>query len=102
MSWVKKHLNWALAIIAIAPPALAGGIVSIAASTPGEYNGMLYVFWLIQMGIILPISCLLVLNAKGRSGWWILLYPFTFFLIPLFLSNKNTGQRHQSPSRQTV
>lgn len=100
--WINRHLNWTLAIIAVAIPALAGAIISVLAGTPGEYVGMLDVFWLIQLGLVLPVSCLLVLNAKGRSGWWILLYPVTLFIIPLLLSNKNTGQQEsQTSSRQT-
>lgn len=98
-AWAKKHLNWSLIIIAVFLPALVAGIISGAATSPVDYKAATFITRIIIFGIIIPVSCLWALSEKGRSGWWILLYPFTFIIIPLVLSSKTPSG--QTPQRLT-
>lgn len=90
-SWINKHLNWYLIIAAVMLPALSTVLVSLL--NPDNIAGIGYVFGVVYYLIIMPAFSWFVLNKKGRSRAWILLYPWTFIIIPLALSNKTAPQQ---------
>lgn len=93
--WINRHLNWTLIIfvfVIVYPIGfIAYGILAAIGSSldPGNFG---YAFGQAYFIFIVPLFCIYIMLKKGRSGWWILLYPLTGILIPLFLLNKKTGQ----------
>jgi len=89
MRWFKKHLNWSYVIAWTFTYFIAfvmGGVLWITDPTISEeaLKGSGYITGL---AIMIPIS-IIVIKAKGRSLWWILLAGW---LSPLWLANKKEG-----------
>ena len=79
-NWFKRHLNWTWVIVALACMvafsifwAIIGGDTSVAKNA--------------ALWVLLPAHAN-TLRMKKRSGWWILICFWIFFL-PLCLSNNN-------------
>ena len=84
-NWIRRHLNWAwvISVVLVWLVAVFVGICMIWAEPSVSENAMngavypfCYILWIIISGV--------VLKAKGRSLWWILL---SGWLSPLWLSN---------------
>lgn len=88
MNWFRKHLNWSYMIVlgfCFFVALTIGVVIEFSAPyTPEEtFDTIGYIIWLT---IMIPVS-IMVLKAKGRSLWWLLLIGW---LSPVWLSNKRT------------
>ena len=88
MNWFQRHLNWTwvlswVVLVWIIAP-IVGVILNIDALDAGRITGRWGLFL-----IILPMSAW-VLNCKGRSLTWLLLF---WIASPLWLGNKKIGQQ---------
>lgn len=87
MNWFKKHLNWTYVLTWLfyffICLILGFAVGFFAPETPDSSLDVM--LDILMFAILLPIS-VLVIRAKGRSLWWILLVGW---FSPLWLSSKS-------------
>ncbi len=87
MNWFKRHLNlsFTLALLFTYLMCFVAGFVMAMVDSNVSDLLLRVVTYIIFIATMVPVS-VLVIRAKGRSLWWLLLVGW---LSPLWLSNKN-------------
>lgn len=78
MNWFEKHLNWTYVLVYVLIIAVRFLVVAVGGSD--LFFGIIYIVGIV---FILIVSGWII-QQKGRSLWWLILFSF---FSPLWLSN---------------